>query len=251
MKGTEIKLADNTTITSEAVIFATGWSNAYETIFDRALAVDLELSIPLSEEPSSHKAYWDVLDKSAEQKVLASYPLLRNPPENLRLELRDRSTTPLRHLRFIVPPGPASRGDRNIAFLGNLHSGFLTTHAEVSALWTYAYLEDALPSPSKAPLSTLLNDRRAMDDSIAAQNAYFKLRYRNLLDITITILEQREVIDLYLLDLGLRADRHGRKVTGLGWWGWKAWCREWFTPYFCKDYEGIIGEYLEIVGKQK
>lgn len=84
-----------------------------------------------------------------------------------------------------------------------------------------------------------------MDADIATSNAYFKLRYLDLLDVPLSVFEMREVIDRLLLDLGLRADRKGRTVERDAWWGWKAWLKEWFEPYEPNDYRGIVEEFTE------
>jgi hypothetical protein len=136
--------------------------------------------------------------------------------------------------------------------LGTIVIGQVSTHAEVSALWAFAYLEDRMPSKTSAPLASLLEDTEGMDREIALTRAYNKLRYLDILEIPLAAFELREVIDRFLLDLGLRPDRHGRKVNE-SWWtaGWRAWCKEWFTSYVCSDYKGMIDEYLEVLQKSK
>jgi hypothetical protein len=99
-------------------------------------------------------------------------------------------------------------------------------------------------------MKELLDDRKAMERDVAATNAYFKLRYVDFLEIPLAIFEMREVIDRLLVDLGLRADRHGMKAENGGWWGWRAWVKEWFTPYVPADYRGIVGEFVERLGKE-
>lgn len=256
MKGHTLHLSNSHTIDTDAVIFATGWQLAHQDLFDPSLAADLGIPIRVNQQSPAHRQYWSNLDKAAEQRILSQYPILAQPPPHLNLESRPpRTSTPLRHFRLLAPPALCARHDRSIVFLGNLVIGQVSTYAEVSALWSVAYLEDRFPSgsPLKMNMKELLDDRKAMERDVAAANAYFKLRYVDLLEIPLAIFEMREVIDRLLVDLGLRADRHGMKVSGggwWGWWGWRAWVKEWFTPYVPADYRGIVGEFVERVGRE-
>jgi len=246
MKGRTLELSNGSTVESDAVIFATGWQMGYMALFDPTLAPELGLQMSVDLQPRDYRQNWEGLDQAAEEKVFSQYPLFKDPPAYLNLDTRQpRNTTPLRHFRLMVPPALAARHDRSIVFLGNLVTGQVTTYAEVCALWSVAYMEDMLPP---GPFNALLDDRKAMEHDIAATNAYFKIRYLNAIEIPLSIFEMREVIDQILLDLGLRADRHGMKASN-GWFGWKAWLAEWFTPYEPKHYKGFIREFREKINK--
>lgn len=90
-----------------------------------------------------------------------------------------------------------------------------------------------------------------MDKEIALTNAFSMRRYAGrggnrpnaLLDI-------RDWNDLLMRDLGLRTDRKRLSYerssdSGWGWWGLKAWKKEWFEPYVPQDYRGIVADFIE------
>jgi len=245
------------TIQSDALILATGWSPPYTgpngPIFSPALALDLELSIPLASEPKDHKAHWATLEDADKAEVYSKLPLLEYPPDNLNLQLKPaRRTLYAHHFRTLVSPNAAARGDRNIVFLSSIYVASLGIHSYLAGLWSYAYLEDKLPPASKAPIGGLLRDTDAMEKDIVWTDTYFRIKSLNLLeDVALSAFETREVLDRLLLDLGIRCDRKAMMVPEGVWFReWKKFFAEWFSSYGTEEYRSILGEYLEIVGRK-
>jgi dimethylaniline monooxygenase (N-oxide forming) len=247
-----ITLSNGTTAPSDVIILATGWTHPYTSLFPPELAIDLELAVPIASEPTAHKEHWADLDAAAKTKLFQHYPILEHPPEKFNLHLKPaRTLSHLHHFRFLVPPGPAARGDRNIIFMGNIHVGSMPILAQVSAVWAYAYLENNLPSPSHAPLADLLDDQPAMERNTAWMTMFFRMRYLDLFEgYAICTMESRNVIDQLLLDLGVRPDRHGRFVQGGVLVGLRRWWTEWFTSYKSEEYGGVLQEYLDVVARK-
>lgn len=64
--------------------------------------------------------------------------------------------------------------------------------------------------------------------------------------------ETREVLDRLLLDLGFRSDRKAMMVPEGVWLrGRKKLFAEWFSSYGTEEYRGVLGEYLEIMGRSR
>jgi hypothetical protein len=243
----KLHLSNGETITADALIFATGWKHPHEFMFDPSLAPSLGNPLPKEAQPQPYRRHWETLDASAEKEVIANYPILAHPPEKLKLHLKPYRQYS-RHFRYMVPPTLAARGDHSIVFLGNLHAQSSGIFAEVCALWAVAYLEDLFPVQETRDL---LKDQEAMEKEAARNNAWTKLRYLDLISVPLVAFEMREVIDVLLRDLGVEPERMRMRTKGFGWWGWKAWWREYFTGYVAGDYRGIVEEFLEAVEKER
>lgn len=130
--------------------------------------------------------------------------------------------------------------DYSLAFVGLVANNQVSTHAEISALWAVAYLTGKL---AEAPVGATLDDRAGMDVDVAAMTTFMDRRYLGRKEIPDAAMEIQDYVDLMMRDMGLRADR--KRLGGEdGWWGWKAWRREWFSPYMPRDYVGVVGEFL-------
>jgi hypothetical protein len=242
-----ISLSNNTTIPSDATIFATGWHPGINSLFDLSLAAELGLPVPVSQRCKESSQYWNILNAAADKKVLDLYPLLRNPPKSVKI--REQPLTPLIMFRNMIPTSLAARQDRSIAFLGNLYNSQNTTLAEVSALWSVAYLEGLMPD------NELLGNKMRMDQDIALTNAFMLRRYPGRKNEPIAMMEVKDWTDLMLRELGLRTDRKTvvleRASEGRSWLGFglKALLKEWFEPCVPADYKGIVQEFLLLVEK--
>lgn len=247
LEARRLHLANGKTINADALVFATGWKHPHQFMFNPSLAAELGNPLPKQAQPSPYRQHWEALDASAKKDIITNYPILAQPPEKLNLKARpDRQYS--RHFRFMVPPTLAARNDHSIVFLGNLHAQSAGTFAEICALWAVAYLEDMFPVSATREL---LQDREAMEREAARSNAWAKLRYLALVSVPIVGFEFRETIDVLLRDLGVEPERMRMRTKGFGWWGWKAWWRDYFTAYVPSDYRGIVEEFLEVVERGK
>lgn len=239
-----VELDDGTTVQADAIIFATGWEMATNEIFSPELTAELGLPVPLGSLSPAERNYWEVLDGRADKEVLDIYPILAHPPKEL--SLRTHPDTPFRQFRTIVSPRLDAKNDRSIVFLGQLANTQHAFYAEISTLWTVAYLEGLLPD------NNLIGNKEAMDREIASMNAFMARRYPGRRNIPWAVIEIRDWMDLLLGELGLRTDRKRLQwerspERGFGWFGWKAWTKEWFEPYEPQVYKGIVAEFLEKV----
>jgi dimethylaniline monooxygenase (N-oxide forming) len=248
MNGRTLHLANNEAIAADAVIFATGWKHPYPLMFSPSLSPDLGIPSPPSSQSLPYREHWSALDTAAEQEILTQYPILAHPPQNLNLHLKPAAQC-ARFFRFMVPPTLAAQNDHTIIFLGNLHAQSTPLFSEICALWAVAYLEDLFPANS--PINDLLKDSAAMEREAARSNAWARKRHLSLAVVPMVTFKMREVIDLLLRDLGVEPERHRMKMKGFGWWGWKGWCREWFTGYSPVHYSGVLEEFLEAVERGK
>jgi len=240
--------SDGSTVETDAIIFATGWQNASNPLFSPDLANELGLPVPCASLSELESGHWQDLDVAADKQVLEAYPMLANPPPQIKSV--PRTETQLRQLRTIVPPKLARRGDRSIVFLGQLNNTQNFYFAETSALWAVAYLSRLLPVDS---FSGHFDD---MSKEIALHNAFMRWRYPGWKNTPYAVLEIRDWIDATLRDMGIRMDRNRfrwEKENPGKWtlWGWRPWVAEWFEPYEPVAYRGIVDELFEHVKERE
>lgn len=140
---------------------------------------------------------------------------------------------PFRLYRFLAPPGLTATGDRSLVFQGYVANLLNQVRNEVTGLWAYAYLNNALAADDDDALST---DPTRVYRETALQTRFCRLRYPfgygdRFPDF---VWEQLPYFDLLLTDLGLQCRRKG------GWW------KEWTSPYRQADYRGVTKEWLEM-----
>ncbi|KAK0115500.1 hypothetical protein ONS96_013954 [Cadophora gregata f. sp. sojae] len=245
--GNSINLSNGDKISTDAIVYCTGWDIAFPSLFSPELANELGIRVDLSFLSPKEREYWKSLDAAAEARIEAENPILRNPPSNIHIPKSTK--TPFRLFRAIVPSKLAARGDRSLVILGNYAGGRLQQTSEIHSLWAIAYLEDLMPASTNAKLA----NEEFMNKDIAHVEAFRKKRYLNTFPFRIAIFEAPEYEDLVMQELGLRADRKRMRIPSgwRGWFGWKAWCEEWFGGYLASDYEGIVEEFLESVKRRK
>jgi dimethylaniline monooxygenase (N-oxide forming) len=230
LEGTTVHLTDSTKHESDVVVFATGWDYSHKGLFSAPLAAKLGLPINIEDEEPKEAAMWTSLEENADKRILKRFPILEDTPEKGKPK---PIVTPFRIYHHIAPPKFASEGDFSIAFLGVLINVNTSTAAEVSALWAIAYLEELIP----AKASVILNDKPAMYDAIAQHQAWIARRYRSPTRPRAGM-EIQFWLDTLLTELGCTAER--RRGSG----GVAGWYRENLTPWLCRDYDGIIDEFI-------
>jgi hypothetical protein len=152
----------------------------------------------------------------------------------------------------MVPPRCAANNDRNIVFLSHVHGGQTPIHAQISTLWSYAYLEDELPSERDARLPALLMDEKKMEVETAWEQQYYRIRYLDFFEnVALAPFEGRDILDQLLEDLGLRPDRRAMQVGRHEWFAaWRAWWSEYMGSYGTQEYAGIIDEYRDLLSRR-
>ncbi|TGO08798.1 hypothetical protein BTUL_0191g00080 [Botrytis tulipae] len=234
-----VTLDNGTHLATDAIIFATGWNLTFSKFFTPEMRLELDLPIPFGTEPPALKEYWKELDLDADQWVHKTFPFLSNPPKTYETP---PDHTPYHLYRQSVPTTLATRNDRSIIFLGVLASPQIPTYAELSSLWSIAYLEN-MHAPE---IDKVFSDKLTMDLDTARANAFMKWRYRRAGIIEPNVgAEVQDLCDLLCEELGVEARRKSR----VG--GWKGSWNEWFEPYRSMDYKGVVGEFLEVVRKRE
>jgi dimethylaniline monooxygenase (N-oxide forming) len=236
LDGKDLTLSSGKTLKSDLVIFATGWKTTHTDMFSDEDLEELGLPIDVGRENDSSKEHWARLAKEAEQDIMTTFPILETAPP---VFVHPLETTPFRLYRSIAPPKLAAKGDRSIAFVGTLNNSLNIGSAEVSGLWTAAYLENLLPDKTQA----VLCDKDAMEGAVAKLEAFVVKRYRRT-DRPIIFVEAQSFIDVLVEDLGCKVERKSDgSVAG--------YLKETFAPYVCADYKGLTREFLEKSGKSK
>lgn len=161
---TGLRLADDTTIDAEAIVFATGWKISHPKILasdgKTEIASSLGISVPNDSGRSAVSSYWTEIEKACRVAVLDRFPILRDMPAYFRPPSDD--TTPLRLYKGMLPIG-----DDSITFLGQMMLGNHFRAAEVQALFAVAALDRTLKLPSKSEMKL----------SIAETISWCRLRY--------------------------------------------------------------------------
>ncbi|CZT51968.1 uncharacterized protein RSE6_13197 [Rhynchosporium secalis] len=239
--GKTITLSNGDKLSTDAIVFCTGWDPTFPSLFSPSLAAELGIPVDPSHLSSKVASYWKTLDALAESNIDSLNPMLANPPSNIHIP--KSAKTPYRLYRTMVPPLLAASGDISIVILGNYAGGRIQQSAEINSLWAVAYLLDLLPARTKR----VLQDKERMNRDIAHVEAFRKKRYLNMFPYRLATFEAPEYEDAIMCDLGLRADRKAMRVPKgwRGWFGWKAWTQEWFGSYLAEDYRGIVWEFWE------
>lgn len=227
-----ITLKNGAILSSNALVFATGWKQNQSPIFPSYLLPDLGFPYPLAKEDPQSAKHWNAIEKSSEQKVKDLFPVLAHPPEEVEeydaIRTRAQTVTPFRLFRNIVPPRLSARGQRDLVVLGTLLNTAVPTYAEVSSLWGVAYLENLPFSPSAtATLSSLPQ----MEQDIGLINAWGWVRYRTrAFDYLDGSVEIQNFMDSLVRDLGLKAMRKKEVQRKKGQiFGLRGWAKEWYV----------------------
>lgn len=158
MRSNTITLEDGIEVPTDVLLCGTGWKSTYPFL-SKDLACSLGLPHALEESLDQETKLWQDLLKVADHQVLASFPLLENPPPSRKI---DALTTTAKLYKGIAP-----LQDHSIAFLGHIDSSNSFRAAEVQAIWTTAYFDGSInmPPPEQA------------QKEVAFMNAFSRRRY--------------------------------------------------------------------------
>ncbi|KAF3916555.1 hypothetical protein ABW20_dc0102478 [Dactylellina cionopaga] len=143
MKGNTIALASQTTFTTDAVIFGTGWKTNL-SLFSENKELEMQLGLPTTSYTKEYTKKWADLEAEADKVVFAENPALKNLPKIPRI-LPPEETGPFRLYHYAIP---TNFTDRSIAFLGMVQTPSTVHYGIVMALWTAAYFSGKLDPPS-------------------------------------------------------------------------------------------------------
>lgn len=244
-----VHLSNDHSLTADVLICGTGWKDTPPINF----VTRRELGLPGFPSSSSWKCI-----PQADAEILEKCPKLREQPRpKLYKPLSDNATEyvnePYRLYRFMVPP--AFVESRTLAFAGAYRSPSTTIIAQVQALWITAFMGSDVPSLYDVhsrvdnTISPVLSKHRSSETATvdlsdpssrilyetALHTQFCKWRYSRGFGARFPELwfDGLPYVDLLLRDIGVEHRRKGN------------WFSERFTPYWPKDYAGIITEFLE------
>jgi hypothetical protein len=241
-----VHLSNGEELSADVLICGTGWKDTPPINF----VTDRELGLPGFTSPS----IWKYIPR-ADAEIFEKCPKLEDQPEPRSYKpLSDDATgiinEPYRLYRFVVPP--AFVQSRTLAFAGAYRSPATTIIAQAQALWITAFLDGQIPAlfPPIDPQPPTTLDDLSPELSKTSQNEpanrimyetvlhtqFGKWRYSRGFGSRFPELwfDCLPYVDMLLQDVGVKNRRKG------SWWG------ECFTPYWPKDYLGIVGEYLKL-----
>ena len=219
MQDHSIKLHDGSEVISDVLFCGTGWDPHYP-FFTKAQAVKMGLSHACEDDEPEESQEWDAFSKIADQRIIAQFPQLANPPPHVKSPAKPNRTA-TRLYNCIAP-----LGDTSIAFMGDIHLHDSFRTAEAQAIWTTAYFDGNVKLP---PL-------KEAKQEIAYMTAFCKRRYpsrggagnyfhTDLVPYT----------DKLMKDIGLKSHRKG-------WW------KDLVYPCLISDLKGMKDEYLAKFG---
>jgi len=231
---------DGSSLRTDLLIYATGYHNM-PALLSASDAAHLGLPVPASDISPAEKEKWCKLDAEADAHICRLFPRLADPPTTTTTttytsSTRQSESTPHRLYRTILPPSLLEVNDRSFVVVGAIATSATGIVAEAVALWAVAWLTGHLDVKVKVKgrreQQNEGNVREAVENEIALGNAFKARRYLNLGRRTPTVMyEWLSLVDDMLLELGVNPRRKG------------SWKREWFEPYFPRDYAGMVDEW--------
>ncbi|KAL8937035.1 MAG: hypothetical protein Q9216_004624 [Gyalolechia sp. 2 TL-2023] len=214
LKDRAIVLDDGTEIEADILLCGTGWNLQYP-FFSGSQTRSLGLPHHPKDDSPDEAELWNTLLIEAEQRVLADFPILKDPPPHKASKI---STTTLRMYNCIAP-----LDDLSIVFLGRAHVSNAFRTAEAQAIWATAYFDGhvKIPAPEQArrqiAYMNALSRKRYPSHGMAGDYLFFELIWYT---------------DRLLEEVGLRSHRKG-------WW------TDWVDPCLASDFEDVKREYLD------
>jgi cation diffusion facilitator CzcD-associated flavoprotein CzcO len=221
-----VHLSDGNSVAADVLICGTGWKDTPQIDFKTERELGLPGHLPMTAKPYIAEADCEILEKC---------PKLQHQPPHRKIkamseDAAETTTEPYRLYRFMVPP--AFVDSRSLAFAGAYRSGATIMIAQSQALWMTAFFDNNIPGLECR--SNASSDRVMYETVLHTQ--FGKWRYSKGFGARFPELwfECLPYVDLLLKDIGVANQRK------------KSWWAERFTPYFPKDYQGIVDEYMAL-----
>ena len=140
LKPHSIVLDDGSEIPVDVLLYDTGWKFDYPFFPPKKQAYALGLPHSPEEDSPEDAKLWKFLLESADQRVLAEFPILKSPPPHKKPEV---PTTTMRLYNCIAP-----LEDPLVVFLGRAYLSNSFRTAEARAIWATAYFDGNVKMPS-------------------------------------------------------------------------------------------------------
>lgn len=268
-KGKSIKFTDGHGMETDALICSIGWNFAPDIEF-LPRSLHSEFGIPSLEYTKSQKEMWIKLNAQADVEICERFPRLTESPRlndhslavevNLSPAPKDNSQrkrkeySPWRLWRGVAPPLVK---EKNLVFLGMMHSLQGAIMNEIIALWAYVYMKGDLSRSrgisTKSSLPQQGKQYRALnsvskENVLEAEEEQKMILYETALFNRFNlwrgpygfgarhpdfVFDAIPLFDLLLQDLGLNSWRKG--------WGWVG--EVFGGAYMVGDYRGLMDEW--------
>ena len=217
MRSHAIVLDDGSKVAADILLCGTGWKSTYP-FFSKKQAYSLALPHSPDDDSPEDARLWGSLPESADQRVLAEFPVLKNPPPYKKPEV---STTTARLYNCIAPLENPS-----VVVLGRAHLSNSLRTAEAQAIWATAYFDGNVKIP---PLEQARRE-------VAYMNAFSRRRYPSHGAAgDYLFFELVWYTDKLLEEVGLKSHRKG-------WWA------DWVEPCLATDLKDTKDEYRNKYG---
>ncbi|PSN74512.1 dimethylaniline monooxygenase (N-oxide forming) [Corynespora cassiicola Philippines] len=240
-----LHLSNGVDLKADVLICGTGWKESPQINF----VTDRDLGLP-----GFTSSYVRKYTPHADAEIFQKCPRLNDQPggndcKSIPNGLAGYVDMPYRLYRFMVPP--AFIESQTIAFAGAYRSLATTIIAQVQALWITAFFDCRISHLSHLDMENLLHTTSAsypgeigLDLNAPANRILYetvlhtqfgKWRYSRGFGARFPemLFDCLPYVDLLLKDVGVKNRRKD------SWW------KEIFTPYYPKDYRGILDEYMQ------
>ncbi|KAI1196931.1 hypothetical protein F5X97DRAFT_199706 [Nemania serpens] len=233
IKGNTVTFKSADQINTDYMIMCTGWGDHFG-IFDAQHKAKIGLpaygdhvEAPPESQEIDWKTHYEVADKTVDEKL----PFLANPPKLMYTKGMDPDLQKRWNLyRRVVPVSMATKGDRSLAILGQIHTIQTPLVSEVQSLWAILYLLGDIELP----------DADTMATEVSLWNTWTRKRYlRQGLKHTYSLYDFLSYVDSIFKDLKLDSRRKSNFIS------------EFLSPYEPQDFNGFVDEYLHLKAASK
>lgn len=200
-----LKNSASKTLETDAVICATGWKQSFSSLFSKEDCIKYGLPVPWGDRDVDEERRWNEIEKQEEALLLEEYPYLADSP---RINSPPTKTPPRLH-KHRVPLCLMADGDNSLIFQGLEATTSTFVSAEVSALWSAAWLTGPHGAASR-PCGATQNTLEPLEREISRTNVWMEKRYGEagrgqLLYLYDTI----GFVDMLLKDMGMPTGKRG------------------------------------------
>ncbi|KAK6356199.1 hypothetical protein TWF718_000570 [Orbilia javanica] len=220
LDGTKIMLDSGTSLTADAVVFATGFKTTMPFF---AEDVAMRIGLPSTKYTEEYLTKWTHLETEANKKIYKANPILQTAPKPPPYFLSNHEAGKLRLYHYILPTDPEFL-DGSLVILGSFSAASTLQSAMIVSLWAAAYMVGKIELPSQEEI---------------VETAAYEIRTHQIKtpgmvnDLPWISFDFLAYSTMMLKELGLNPWRKGR------------WYDELVSPYTCQDYGDLAREWVE------